>query len=343
MYAYQLVPGTGIQGLERVKLPTRQPGPGEVRVRVRAVALNYRDLMIAGGSYGGGTSKPIIPGSDGAGEVVETGPGVTRFTTGDRVVTSFFPGWIDGPPTAGKTANALGGSAEGVLAEEIVLHEEALTRIPAHLDFTEAATLTCAGVTAWNAMFETGNLKAGDTVLLLGTGGVSIWALQLAKAAGVNAIITSSSDDKLERARSLGAAGTINYKTTPEWQQEVMRLTGGRGADLVLEVGGQGTLARSIAATRMGGRVAVIGGVGGGTGGGFASELQLLHLIGGARTLAGIYVGSRSMLEQLVRCVDTGNIRPVVDRVFAFDKAPDAYAWLQSAQHFGKVVIRVGE
>lgn len=343
MYAYQLVPGAGIQGLERVKLPTRQPAPGEVRIRVRAVALNYRDLMIAGGSYAGGTSKPIIPCSDAAGEVIETGPGVTRFKVGDRVVTTFFPGWIDGPPTAGKTAQALGGSAEGVLAEEVVLHEQSLAHIPAHLDFTEAATLTCAGVTAWNAMFETGKLKAGDTVLLLGTGGVSIWALQLAKAAGVNAIITSSSDDKLERARSLGATGAINYKTTPEWQQEVLQLTGGRGADLVLEVGGQGTLARSIAATRMGGRVAVIGGVGGGAGGGFASELQLLHLIGGARTLAGIYVGSRSMLEQLARCVDTSNIRPVVDRVFAFDKAQEAYAWLQSGQHFGKVVIRTGE
>ena len=339
MQAYQIVPGTGLPGLERVKLQARQPGPGEVRVRVRAVSLNYRDLMIAGGGYSAPGAKPVIPCSDAAGEVIDTGAGVTRFKAGDRVATSFFPGWADGPVAPDKTAQALGGSVDGVLAEEIVLHEQALVRVPAHLDFAEAATLPCAGVTAWNAMFETGGLKAGDTVLLLGTGGVSVWALQLAKAAGVNAIITSSSDEKLERARSLGAFGTINYKAVPEWQQELLRMTGGRGADVVLEVGGHGTLARSIASARVGGTVAVIGGVSGG----FASEIQLLHLIGSTRRLAGIFVGSRGMHEQLARCVETSGIRPVVDRSFAFEKAQEAYAGLQAGQHFGKVVIRVGE
>jgi NADPH:quinone reductase-like Zn-dependent oxidoreductase len=337
MYAYHIVAGTGIAGLERVKLKAPSPGPGEVRIRVRAVALNYRDLMVANGNYIASAGKPVIPCSDAAGEVIETGPGVTRFQAGDRVLSSFFPRWIDGPPTPAKTANALGGSIDGVLAEEVVLHEEALARIPSGLDFAEAATLTCAGVTAWNAMFLEGGIKAGDTVLLLGTGGVSTWALQLAKAAGVQAIITSSSDDKLARARELGAAATINYQATPEWQQEVLKLTGGRGADAVLEVGGQGTLARSIAAARMGGTIAVIGGVSGG----FASELQLLHLIGGARRLAGVFVGSRSMLEQLARCVEANEIKPVVDREFPFEKAGEAYAWLQSGQHFGKVVIRI--
>lgn len=268
--------------------------------------------------------------------MIETGAGVTRLRAGDRVVTSYFPDWVEGAVTPEKTVFSLGANTDGVLAEEIVLHESALAHAPAGLGFVEAATLTCAGVTAWNAMFVEGKLKAGDTVLLLGTGGVSIWGLQLAKAADVQAIITSSSDDKLERARALGATATINYRKTPEWQEEVLKLTQGRGADLVLEVGGKGTLQRSIAATRTGGTVAIIGGVDGG----FASEVQLLDLIAGARQLTGIFVGSRAMLEQLARCVETAGIKPVVDRVFSFDQAREAHSYLQQGgQHFGKVVI----
>lgn len=338
MYAYQVFPGTGIAGLERVKRSALPLGPGEVRVRVRAVALNYRDLMAVDGSYGLPGDRAIIPCSDAAGEVIETGAGVTRFKVGDRVASVFFPDWIEGEPTPAKSKASLGGSVDGVLAEQAVLNEQALVRIPAHLDFAQAATLTCAGVTAWNALFVAGQTRPGDTVLLLGTGGVSIWALQLARATGVNAIVTSSSDDKLERARALGATATINYRDTPEWQNEVIRLTEGRGADTVLEVGGQGTLTRSIAAARMGGCIAVIGGVSGG----FSSQLDLISLVGGAKRLAGIFVGNRQTHEQLTQCVESAAIAPVVDRVFPFEKAQEAYAFLQSGGHFGKVVVEVG-
>jgi NADPH:quinone reductase-like Zn-dependent oxidoreductase len=337
MVAYQIVPGAGIAGLERVKHEERELAAGEVRVRVRAVALNYRDLMVAHGNYGATGGQPLIPCSDASGEVMATGAGVTRFKTGDRVASVFFPKWIEGEATPVKTAFALGGGVSGVLAEQIVLHEDALVRVPAHLDFVEAATLSCAGVTAWNALFVGGALKPGGTVLLLGTGGVSTWALQLAKAAGVRTIITSSSDEKLARARELGADFTINYSATPEWQQEVLRLTQGRGVDLVLEVGGHGTLARSIASARMGGTIAVIGGVSG-----FTSELQLLPLIGGAKRLAGVFVGSRAMHEQLVDYVEAAAIKPVVDRRFSFGEAREAYAWLDAGRHFGKVAIEVG-
>jgi NADPH:quinone reductase-like Zn-dependent oxidoreductase len=224
------------------------------------------------------------------------------------------------------------------LAEEVVLHEDALVTIPAHLTYIEAATLPCAGVTAWNSLFVEGGLRAGDSVLLLGTGGVSIWALQLAKAAGLRAIITSSSNKKLERARDLGAAATINYKTTSEWQKEVLQLTDGLGVDLVLEVGGQGTLTRSIASTRMGGTVAIIGGVSG-----FGGEFNPLALIGGAKRLSGIFVGSRSMFEDLNRFLTVAEIHPVIDRVFPFQQAHDAYTYLKRAGHFGKVVIEVSK
>jgi NADPH:quinone reductase-like Zn-dependent oxidoreductase len=224
-----------------------------------------------------------------------------------------------------------------MLAEEVVLHEEALVAIPAHLSYAEAATLPCAAVTAWNALFVEGGLRAGDSVLLLGTGGVSISALQLAKAAGLQTIITSSSDAKLERARALGAAATINYRTMPEWQDEVLRLTDGRGVDLVLEVGGQGTLTRSIASTRMGGTVAIIGGVSG-----FGGELNPFALIGGAKRLVGIFVGSRSMLEDLNRFLGITGVHPVVDRAFPLHQAREAYTYLKKGEHFGKVVIEVG-
>lgn len=337
MQAYRIVPGSNIAGLERFSTTPRPLGAQELRVRVHAVSLNYRDLMVARGDYLVSSSKPLIPCSDAAGEVVGMGANVTRFKVGDRVAGTFFPGWIDGEPAPEKVAGAPGAGADGVLAEEIVLHEAAAVPIPSHLNDVEAAALPCAGVTAWNTLFEEGGLKPGDTVLLLGTGGVSVWALQLAKAAGLRAIITSSSDDKLQRARELGADATINYRRTPEWQDEVLGLTNSRGADLVVEVGGQGTLIRSIASTRMGGRVAIIGGVSGFG----ASNVQPLHLIGGAKRLSGIFVGNRAMFERLVRFTEIARIRPVIDRVFAFDEARAAYAHLDAAQHFGKVVVQV--
>jgi NADPH:quinone reductase-like Zn-dependent oxidoreductase len=336
MLTYEITSGPQMTGLIQVRRATAAPVGKEVQVRMRAVSLNYRDLMIAEGSYLSTGEKPVIPCSDGAGEVVAVGAQVTRFRVGDRVVTSFFPDWIDGRPTPSNTKATLGADRDGVLAEEVVLHEDGLVAIPDQMSYAEAATLPCAGVTAWNAMFVEGQLKAGDSVLLLGTGGVSVWALQLAKAAGIRAIVTSSSDEKLRRARSLGASETINYGSTPEWQNEVLRLTTGRGVDLVLEVGGQGTLGRSIASARMGGTVAIIGGVSG-----FGGDLEPFALIGGAKRLSGIFVGSRRMLEDLSRYVSTSGIRPVVDRRYPFAKAADAYAYLKRAGHFGKLVIDV--
>ncbi len=338
MQAYQIKAGQQIAGLNRIQSSIPALAAHEVHVRVHAVSLNYRDLMIADGKYLGTGEVSVIPCSDGAGEVMAVGAEVTRFRVGDRVAASFFPDWIYGAPTAQNTAAALGGVVDGMLAEEIVSHEDALVAIPLHLSYAEAAAMPCAGVTAWNALFVEGGLRAGNSVLLLGTGGVSIWALQLAKAAGLRTIITSSSDDKLKRARGLGASATINYKTTPEWQDEVVRLTNGRGVDLVLEVGGQGTLMRSIASARMGGTIAVIGGV---SGFGFGGELSPFSLIGGAKRLAGILVGSRSMLEDLNTFLSAAEIHPVVDRIFPFEQAHDAYRYLGKAEHFGKVVIEI--
>ncbi|MGD0961616.1 MAG: NAD(P)-dependent alcohol dehydrogenase [Methylomonas sp.] len=340
MQAYQIKAGQQIAGLELVQRPLTPPGPYDVRMRVHAVSLNYRDLMIADGRYTNVAPGPVVPCSDGAGEVIAVGSQVTRFQVGDRVAACFFPHWGHGAPTPQTTAGSLGGSLDGMLAEEAVLHEQALVTIPAHLDYIEAATLPCAAVTAWNALFAEGRLKPGDSVLLLGSGGVSVWALQLAKAAGLRAIITSSGDAKLERARALGAAATINYKATPEWQEEALRLTAGAGVDLVLEVGGEGTLSRSIASVRMGGTVAIIGGLSGGGG-----EINLRALIraqiNGCKRLSGIFVGSRAMFEDLNRFLSVAGIRPVVDRVFPFAQARDAYEYLQSAAHFGKVVIEI--
>ncbi|KFL52473.1 NADPH:quinone oxidoreductase [Burkholderia pyrrocinia] len=337
MHAWQVKPGDGAAGLRRIDATRRPVGPTDVVVKIHSAGLNYRDLMFARGDYLGIGKDALIPVADGAGEVVETGRDVTRFKPGDRVINTYFPRWIDGPPTPQKVSGSPGAQFDGVLAEHFVSDEAALVAIPAHLDYDEAATLSCAGITAWNALFADGGAGPGSTVVLLGTGGVSIVALQLAHAAGLRTIVTSSSDAKLERARELGADATINYRVTPDWQNEVLRLTGGAGADLVLEVGGHDTLPRSVAATKLGGIVSVIGGVSGFGG----PELGLLSLIGGIRQLHGIMVGSRAMLDDVARFVDAKRIKPVVDRVFGFDEAPQAYAYLQSGQHFGKVVIRV--
>jgi NADPH:quinone reductase-like Zn-dependent oxidoreductase len=337
MLGYQILPGENIEGLRCVELPARPLGIGEVRVRVHAVALNYRDLMVASGNYLVSVDDPIVPCSDGAGEVVEVGHGVTRVKPGDHVVASFFPCWEDGITSPEKIRHALGGDVDGMLAQEVLLDQHALVKIPAKMPYTDASTLPCAAVTAWNAIFvSSSRARPGDTVLLLGTGGVSVLGLQMAKAAGLRTIITSSSDDKLRRARELGAHHTINYKTNPEWHQEVLGLTGGLGANVVLEVGGKGTVNRSVSSAAMGGTVAIIGGVSG-----FGGEVNPATLLSGAKRLVGIFVGSRTMLEDVVRFVDAAAIEPVVDRVFPFHQAQEAYRYMESASHFGKVVIAV--
>jgi NADPH:quinone reductase-like Zn-dependent oxidoreductase len=334
MNTWRIAAGGGIDGLKQQSEASVPLDPTQVRLRVRAATLNFRDLMVLKGWYPVSSQAPLVPGSDGAGDVIETGSAVTRFKAGDRATTSFFPNWVDGPMSPAKIAGALGGGDAGTLGQEIVLDERALCATPAHLDYPEAAALTCAGVTAWNALFITGGLKPGQTVLLLGTGGVSIWALQLAKAAGARVIITSSSDAKLERARALGADALINYAKIPEWSGEVRKLTGGDGVDLVLEVGGEKTAPQSLASVRMQGAVVVIGGVSG-----FGGAVAPRALISGALRMQGVYVGSRQMHEELARFVSQVQLRPVVDRCFTFADAPEAFRYFEAGKHFGKVAV----
>lgn len=336
MKSYRILPGAGVDSLAVVNEEERPLLPDEVRIAVRAVSLNYRDLMVAEGRYLAKAPRPVVPCSDAAGEVVEAGSEVRRFAVGDRVMGAFFPSWIEGDPAADKTADALGGACDGVLAEKITLREASCVPVPAHLNFVEAATLPCAGVTAWNALFVAHRLAPGSRVLLLGTGGVSTLALQLSRAAGLHPIITSSSDDKLARASALGAVATVNYRRTPEWQDEVLRLTQGQGVDLVFELGGTDTVQRSIAATRINGSLAIIGGVTG-----FGAQLELASLVGGAKRLTGIFVGSRRMLADLARFVEAHAIRPVVDKVYRFAEAKAAFTDLAAARHFGKLVIQL--
>lgn len=315
--------------------PMPVPGRGEILVRMRATSLNYRDLLVRQGRYRGGLQPNLIPLSDGAGEVAASGEGVTAFKPGERVAGTFFPRWTGGAVSAEAVASALGGSEHGVLAEYITLAETAVVAVPDHLSFEEAATLPCAALTAWHAVVECAHIRAGDTVLVLGTGGVSLFALQFARLAGARVLITSSSDDKLARAQALGADGRINYRSTPEWDQEVLRLTGGRGVDLVVEVGGAGTLERSLRAVRVGGTIAVIGVLSG------AGTIDPRPLLGRSARLQGIYVGSREMFIAMNRAIAAHALHPVIDRVFPFDEAPQAYAHLAAAGHFGKVVISV--
>ncbi len=337
MKAYELKELIGPDGLAlNADRPEPAPGRGEVKVRVHATSLNYRDLLVASGKYSAIKKPPLIPLSDGAGEVVAVGEGVSRFRVGDRVAGTFFQGWDAGAISAEVTANALGGAVDGMLAEYVVLSENGVIHTPSHLSFEEAATLPCAGLTAWNAVVEAGRVRAGETVLLLGTGGVSIFALQFAKLHGARVVVASSSDDKLAQAKALGADMLINYRATPDWDQEVVKTTGGRGVDVVVEVGGGGTLERSIKAVRVGGFIAIIGVVSG------AGQIDPRPIIGKAIRLQGVYVGSREMFAAMNRAVSEAALKPVIDRTFAFAEAKQAYAYQISGAHFGKIVIGVG-
>jgi NADPH:quinone reductase-like Zn-dependent oxidoreductase len=333
MKAYRLPEFGGPDALKCEEVPDPTPGPGQVLIRLRAAALNFRDLLISKGLYNPRLRLPLIPVSDGAGEVVASGPGATRFQPGERVVACFAPGWQDGPMTETKARSALGAEANGLLTELAVMPEEGLLPIPSHLSFEEAATLPCAALTAWNALVETGGIKPGDSVLVQGTGGVSLFALQFARLAGARVIATSSDDRKLARARELGAALGINYKTTPEWDKKVRELTGGAGVDLIVEVGGAGTLPKSVRAVRPGGTIALIGVLSGG------GEFNPLPILMRNIRLQGIFVGSRRMFEAMNRAIEFNQLRPVVDRVFAFEQAVEAFHHLESGAHFGKVVI----
>jgi NADPH:quinone reductase-like Zn-dependent oxidoreductase len=332
MKTYRLT-APGIDGLAVHEEDSRAPGAFEVLVRVRATCLNFRDLSVARGLYGrGGVKANVVPLSDGAGEVAAVGPGVTRVKVGDRVAGIFMQRWLGGGITPEGAASALGGALDGMLAEEVVLHEDGLVHIPAHLSFEEAATLPCAAVTAWHGLVDYGRTKAGDTVLILGTGGVSIFALQFAQMMGASVLATSSSDEKITRLRDMGVVATVNYRTTLEWQDAIRSATDGRGVDHVVEVGGAGTLARSMQAVRMGGKISMIGVLTGG-------EVSPTPLLRGSIGLQGVYVGSRDMFEAMNRAIAAHTMRPVIDKVFPFKEALAAYRHLEGASHFGKVVI----
>ena len=334
MRAWQINQEFGIENLTLADRPDPQPGHGQIAIRVKATSLNYRDLMTV--KYGGmrGLKMPLIPLSDGAGEVVATGEGVTRVKPGDRVAGIFFQNWLAGGPDASHGVSALGGALDGMWAELVILHEDGVVKIPDYMTYEDAATLPCAAVTAWQSMVTLGNMKAGDTILILGTGGVSIFALQFAKAAGVRTIITSSSDEKLARATQLGASAVVNYKTTQEWGKKVLELTDGVGVDQVVEVAGAGTLVQSMEATRVGGFIGLIGILAGTDG-----EVNPIPVLMKSLRLQGVYVGSREMFEDMNTAMAVNQIKPVIDRVYPFEEAQEALKLMESATHFGKIVI----
>ena len=337
MKAYQIQTYGSLDGLVQTDLPEPPaPGPGQIVVEVRAVSLNYRDLMIVLGSYGPGGEMPhgLIPLSDGAGEVVAAGEGVSRVSIGDRVAGTFFQTWIDGQILNVYQKSALGGAINGLMSEYVLLSENGVVSLPDYLSYEEGASLPCAAVTAWNGLVEQGHLCAGQTVLLLGTGGVSMFALQIAKMFGAHSIITSSSEEKLARAKALGAAETINYKADPDWEKTVWSLTGKVGADHVVEVGGPGTLEKSLQAARQGGAIAQIGVLSDP-----GAKISPLPILRKSLHLNGIYVGSRAMFQRMLTAFTVNGVHPVIDRVFPFAEVRDAYAYLQSGAHFGKIVI----
>ncbi|MGH9678412.1 MAG: zinc-dependent alcohol dehydrogenase family protein [Candidatus Acidiferrales bacterium] len=335
MKAYELRQ-FGIQNLEAVERPAPEPGDNEVIVKFHAVSLNYRDLMFVRGAYNPKARLPAVPFSDGAGEVAAAGKYAKKWNIGDRVCPIFTQAWTDGGLTIEKRRTTLGGGdLDGTLREYGAFDENGLVEIPGNLSFEEAATLPCAGVTAWNALIVSGGLKAGDTVLMLGTGGVSVFALQIAKMHGARAIITSSSDAKIEKARALGADETINYSKTPDWDKQVLALTNRTGVDHVVEVGGAGTLSKSLNAVRIGGHVVVIGVLAG------AGEFDPRSILMKSVRMQGILVGSRKMFEDMNRAISGNRMRPVIDRTFAFEEAAEALRYMERASHFGKIVVRV--
>jgi NADPH:quinone reductase-like Zn-dependent oxidoreductase len=336
MKVYEIQQSFGIDALALAERPEPRPGPGQVLVKMRALSLNYRDLLVVKGFYNPKLRRPMIPVSDGVGEVVATGDGVTSVKPGERVAGAFMQQWVAGGVTEAAARSALGGAIDGLLAEYAVLHENGVVRPPAHLTDEEASTLPCAAVTAWHGLVLAGRLRAGETVLVQGTGGVSLFALQFARLSGGRVIATSSSDQKLERARQLGASDGINYRTTPDWEERVRELTGGLGVDHVVEVGGAGTLAKSLRAVRMGGHISLIGILAGGSG-----QVNPMPILMKNVRVQGIFVGSREMFEAMNRAIALHQLRPVVDRIFPFAEVREALLYVESGSHFGKVCIRV--
>ena len=334
--AYEIQGSFGLDHLVLCERKQASPGPGEVLLRMRACSLNYRDLMMIEGHYNPRQALPLVPLSDGVGEVVEVGEGVSELTVGERVMPIFAEAWHEGAPDRRKLATALGGPLPGVLCEHRITPAAAVVRVPAHLRDVEAATLPCAAVTAWSALIRHGMIRPGDKVLLQGTGGVSIFALQFALLAGAEVLITSSSDAKLERARKLGAAHTINYRKDPNWGKTAREWAGGEGVDHVVEVGGAGTLKNSLRAVRPGASISVVGVLFG-----VQEPLLITPILMHQIRLQGIHVGSRSTFVQMCRAIESHKIHPVVDSTFAFDEIRPALEHLRAGLHFGKVVIEL--
>jgi NADPH:quinone reductase-like Zn-dependent oxidoreductase len=334
----------GASLLKRVELPTLHIAAGTALIRVHAVSLNYRDLLMVEGRYNPKMALPRIPCSDGAGEVVAIGEGVSRVRVGDRVCGIFMQRWLDGPLTAEKSKAALGGDVDGMLAEYALLAEDGIVRFPEHLSYEEAATLPCAGVTAWNALHHAGEPESPatphQTVVIQGTGGVSVFALQFAQLLGARVIGTSSSDEKLARAYSLGLDAGCNYKQRPEWSKWVSEMTAGQGADRVIEVGGAGTFGQSLRAARVGGVIAQIGVL---SGSATSEPMPITSILHKQLRVQGIYVGSRAMFEEMNGAIAKAKLRPVVDRVFGMDEVGEAFQHMQAGSHFGKIVIRMTE
>ena len=324
----------GLQNIQIEDRPEPTPKPGEVLMRVRASSLNYHDFVVAQGGIPCPDGRVLM--SDGAGEVVAVGDGVTRFKAGDKVLSTFFPGWRDGPPELDKMMAVPGDRIDGFSAELVACSAEGLTRMPEGYSFTEAATLPCAALTAWRGLMVENSIKPGDWVLTQGTGGVSIFALQFAKAAGARVIATSSSDEKLQKLKELGADHLINYKDTPDWGAKAKALTGGRGVDEVIEIGGPGTMAQSIAACRIGGHISLIGVLTG-----ISGEVPTAALFSSNITVSGITVGSRQSQEDMIAAIEANGVKPVISDSFPLDKLADAFAHPASQKHFGKIVVEI--
>jgi NADPH:quinone reductase-like Zn-dependent oxidoreductase len=337
MKVFEIQGEFGLDNLKLAERPEPAPGPGQVLLRMRAVSLNYRDLMMVEGTYNPRQPLPLVPCSDGVGEVVVVGEGVSGLAVGDRVATLFSQGWMGGRPSVGELRATLGGPLDGTLAEMMVLPSSGVIQVPEHLEDAEAATLPCAALTAWNALVEEGDVTAGDTVLVQGTGGVSIFALQFAQLLGARVIVTSSSDDKLVKARQLGAWHEINYLDDPNWGKTARSLTDGTGVDHIVEVGGAGTLEQSLQAIRIGGRIALIGVLAGGS-----SKLSIVPIFMKNVRIQGLLVGSRKAFERMNRAIAQHELHPAVDRVFPFSDAVAAFEYMRSGGHFGKVCISIG-
>jgi NADPH:quinone reductase-like Zn-dependent oxidoreductase len=336
MRVFEIRDAFGLDRLVAAERPTPEPGPGQVLLEMKAASLNYRDVLTVAGKYNPRQPLPLIPCSDGVGVVAAVGDGVSRVRAGDRVATLFSQKWWGGRPEYDKIRSTLGGPLDGTLAEYMALDENGVVKVPGHLSNVEAATLPCAAVTAWSALATQGDVGPGDTVLVQGTGGVSLFALQLARILGARVIATSSSDEKLERVRELGAWAVVNYVDEPEWGKKARELTGGVGVDHVVEVGGGGTIAQSLKAIRIGGQISVIGNLAGGS-----TELSLIPILMQNVRLQGIIVGSREGFEAMNRAIAQHELRPVVDRVFPFAETPEAFRYVAAGKHFGKVCIEI--